>query len=81
MTKRMQVLFADDEYREIQAAAERQRMTVAEWVRQSLRKARYEQARDVDFKLRAIAEAVRHEYPTADIDVMLEEIDAGRGLE
>ena len=81
MTKRMQVLFADDEYREIQAAAQRQRMTVAEWVRQSLRKARHDQARDVDLKLRAIAEAVRYEYPTADIDVMLEEIDAGRGLE
>lgn len=81
MTKRMQVLFADDEYEEIQAAAQRQRMTVAEWVRQSLRKARYDQARDVDLKLRTIAEAVRYEYPTADIDVMLEEIDAGRGLE
>ena len=81
MTKRMQVLFADDEYQEIQAAAQRQRMTVAEWVRQALRKARRDQARDVDLKLRAIAEAVRHEYPTADIDVMLEEIDAGRGLE
>ena len=81
MTKRMQVLFADDEYEEIQAAAQRQRMTVAEWVRQSLRKARYDQARDVDLKLRAIAEAVRYEYPTADIDVMLEEIDTGRGLE
>ncbi|MDE2925152.1 MAG: antitoxin [Acidobacteriota bacterium] len=77
----MQVLFADDEYEEIQAAAQRQRMTVAEWVRQSLRKARYDQARDVDLKLRAIAEAARYEHPTADIDVMLEEIDAGRGLE
>ena len=81
MTKRMQVLFADDEYEEIQAAAKRQRMTVAEWVRQSLRKARYDQARDVELKLRAIAEAVRYESPTADIDVMLEEIEAGRGLE
>ena len=81
MTKRMQVLFADDEYREIQAAAERRRMTVAEWVRQSLRKARSDQSRDVGIKLRAVAEAARNEFPTADIDVMLEEIETGRGLE
>lgn len=81
MTKRMQVLFADEEYREIQATAERARMTVAEWVRQELRKSRREQARMVETKLRAVAEAARNEFPTADIDVMLGEIDAGRGIE
>ena len=56
-------------------------MTVAEWVRQELRKSRREQARMVETKLRAVAEAARNEFPTADIDVMLGEIDAGRGIE
>ena len=34
----------------------------------------------VEAKLRAIAEAARHEHPTADIEVMLREIEAGRRL-
>ena len=34
----------------------------------------------VEAKLRAIAEAARHEFPTADIDVMLQEIEEGRRL-
>ena len=40
-------------------------MTIAEWVRQALR---------------AIAEASRHEYPTADIETTLGEIEAGQRL-
>ncbi len=31
-------------------------------------------------KLRAIADTARHQFPTADIEVMLAEIDAGRRL-
>ena len=31
-------------------------------------------------KLRAIAKAYRHQHPTADIEVMLAEIEAGRNL-
>ena len=40
MTQRLQVLLEDDEFAEIRRVAERQRMTVAEWVRQALRAAR-----------------------------------------
>ena len=32
-------------------------------------------------KLRAIADSARHQFPTADIEVMLAEIDAGRRLD
>ncbi len=77
-TKRLQVLLDEHEYIEIQYIARRQRMTVAEWVRQALRKAKDEHPRTIEAKLRAIAEASMHEHPTADIDVMLQEIDAGR---
>ena len=78
MTKRLQVLFAEDEYAAIQDAASRCRMTVAEWVRQSLREARNNSRHQPEAKLRAIAVASQHSFPTADIDDMLAEIRAGR---
>ncbi len=80
MAKRLQVLFDDEEYREIQSIARGQRMTVAEWVRQVLRRARNDRPDAVETKLRAIAKAYRHKHPTADIDVMLSEIEVGRNL-
>ena len=80
MSKRLQVLLDDEEYRELQASARRSRMTVAEWVRQALRRARHDHPATVEAKLAAVAEAARHEFPTADIDVMLREIEEGRML-
>ena len=78
MSKRLQVLFDEEEYREIQASARRSRVTVAEWVRQTLRQARHDHPATVEAKLAAVAEAASHELPTADIDVMLREIEAGQ---
>ena len=80
MSKRLQVLLDPEEYREIQAIAGRQRMTVAEWVRQALRKARSDSRQPIEAKLRAVAEASRYQFPTADIEVMLREIEAGQRL-
>ena len=40
MSKRLQVLLDEPEWREIQKAARAERKTVAEWVRQALRTAR-----------------------------------------
>jgi len=74
MSKRLQILLDDEEYRAIQGAARRQGVTVAEWVRQALRQAQCTHRRTVDAKLRAIAEASRHQFPTADIEDMLREI-------
>ncbi len=34
----------------------------------------------IERKLRAIREAAKHEFPTADIEDMLREIDAGQGI-
>ena len=76
MSKRLQVLFDEEEYREIQASARRSRVTVAEWVRQTLRQARHDHPATVEAKLAAVAAS--HEFPTADIDVMLREIEAGQ---
>lgn len=77
MSKRLQVLFDDDEYRDIQLTARESGMTVAEWVRQTLRKDRLGRHRAVETKLKAVADAARHQFPTADIDVMLREIEGG----
>ena len=53
-------------------------MSIAEWIRQTLRKTLDDQQRTVDAKLEAIAEASSHRFPTADIDHMLREIEAGQ---
>lgn len=80
MAKRLQVLLDEEEYLEIQGVARRQRVTVAEWVRQALLKARGDHPGTVDAKLRAIADASGHQFPTDDIETMLREIEAGRSL-
>ncbi len=76
MTTRLQVLLPDDEIAEIRRVAKRHRLTVAEWVRQALRQARRDESViDPRRKLAAVREAVRGDYPTADIQQMLTEIE------
>ncbi len=78
MSQRLQVLLAEAEFAEIRRAARRNRMTVAEWVRQALRRARQaEPAGSPRAKLSVVREASRGEYPTADLPRMLEEIERG----
>lgn len=78
MSKRLQVLIEESEYREIARLARARRTTVAAWVREAIQKARASQpSRKTADKLRAIRAAARHEFPTADIDQMLAEIEAG----
>ena len=80
MAKRLQVIIQDPEYRDIQRAARLRRMSIAEWVRQALVQARRtEPRREVASKLEVIRAAARMDYPTADIDRMLEEIERGYG--
>lgn len=78
MAKRLQVILQDPEYRDVQRAARSRHMSIAEWVRQALAVARrQEPLGNVSQKLEAIRAAARHSYPTADIDTMLSEIEAG----
>jgi len=78
MSKRLQVLVRDPDYREIQRAARSRHMTVAEWVRRALDVAcRREPIGDPRKKLEAIRSAARHEFPSGDIADMLEEIERG----
>lgn len=78
MSKRLQVLLDEGEMREIRKIARRKKMTVAEWVRQALRAARQEEpTSDHGRKLEVIRAAASHDFPTAEIDQMLSEIERG----
>jgi hypothetical protein len=78
MTKRLQVLFDDEELRDLQRIARQHRMTTAEWVRRSLRAARDAEAGpDVGQKLAAVRAAAAFAFPTADIETMLAETERG----
>ncbi|OGK82577.1 MAG: antitoxin [Candidatus Rokubacteria bacterium GWC2_70_16] len=76
MSKRLQVLLEEREFREIQRIARGQHMTVAEWVRQALRAARRrEPLGDAGKKLEVVRAAARHAFPTGEISQMLTEIE------
>lgn len=80
MSKRLQVLLDEAEFRDLREVARRQGVPVSEWVRRTLREARRRESEgDLDSKLAAVRAAVRHELPTADIDEMLAEIERGYG--
>jgi hypothetical protein len=72
MSKRLQVILKDPEYREIQRVARSRNMSIAEWVRQALDLARRgEPTGSMGKKLEAIRRAAQCEYPSGDIDRML----------
>jgi hypothetical protein len=78
MSKRLQVLLDEAELREIRRLARQRRTTVAAWVREAIRAAREAQpSRGAEDKLRAIRSAARHEFPVADVDQLLAEIERG----
>jgi len=78
MTKRLQVILQDPDYRDIQRMARSRHMSIAEWVRQALDLARRrEPVHDTAKKLAVVRAAVQHNGQTADIQVMLAEIERG----
>ena len=78
MRKRLQVLLPDQEMAEIQQVAKHENLAVGEWVRRTLREARANRpVIDAESKLKAVRQAVKYSFPTADIDRMLKEIERG----
>ena len=74
------MLFDDEELHEIQEFARRHHMTLAEWVRQTLRETLRRQPRQSAAKKRqAVRRDMEHEFPTADIDEMIAQIEQGYG--
>jgi hypothetical protein len=78
MTKRLQVLFEDEELAEIQALARQRRQTTAAWVRDALRAARLSsEYPPPEAKLRAVREAAAYAFPVGSIEEMRAEIERG----
>jgi len=78
MSKRLQVILKDPEYREIQRMAGARHMSIAEWVRQALALARRREPHiETGKKLASIRASARHAYPAAEIEQMLSEIERG----
>lgn len=80
MSTRLQVVLDEAELGELRAAARERGVTLSQWVRDELRRARSRQSSgNLDAKLAAVREAAAHSFPTAEIDAMLGEIERGRG--
>jgi len=78
MSKRLQVLLEESEFREIQRLAKGKRMTVAEWVRQVLRAARQREPQgDLGRKVEVVRTASLHSFPTGEIAQINREIEQG----
>jgi hypothetical protein len=71
------VILDDDEMKAIAAIARKRNMTVSGWVRTTLREARSRHPQVAgDRKILAVRAAVRHSFPTSDMDGMLAEIES-----
>jgi hypothetical protein len=78
VSKRLQVLLSDEEMKDIQRLARRERLTIGEWVRRTLREAQASKPlSDPETKLKAIRRAAKYSFPTAGIEQMLSEIERG----
>ncbi len=78
MSTRLQVVVSEQELRTFQRAARRDGLTLSEWVRRTLREAHGRQATGApDRKLAAVRTAVGHDFPTADIEIILGDIERG----
>ena len=78
MSTRLQVVLNEAELNEYRRLAARDGLTLSEWVRQKLRRAgRDEPPGNIERKLATLRAAARHNFPTADIDQMLREINSG----
>ncbi len=78
MAHRIEVQFDDAEFAVIRRAAERQRVSVSALVRAAVRTCVHPDVREAQAdRLSVIERAVAHSYPTADIEQMLRETEAG----
>jgi hypothetical protein len=78
MSQSLKVLLEDSEIQEIEEIARRMGMTVDQWARWVLLESRRLHPDPVvDAKLQAVRSAIRHKFPTGDIDQILREIEQG----
>ncbi len=81
MSKRLQVIMPDDEYRAVEDVAKRQGRPVSRVVRDSLRRTVAEELQaPPEERIAAVLRYARFAGPTGDIDQLLSEIERGRAL-
>jgi hypothetical protein len=68
MSRRLQLIMKDKEIERLRACAARDGLTLSEWARRALEKAR------------ALEQALKCGHPTGDIEEVLADIERGRGL-
>ncbi|MBI4924858.1 MAG: antitoxin [Bdellovibrio sp.] len=80
MSKRLQILLPEEEYKEIQTISRLDKKTIAEWVRQSIRSSIKERVpEESEKKIARILSFAKYSGPTGDIQSLLKEIEKGRG--
>lgn len=81
MSKRLQVILTDDEYRAVARLARKRAQPVAEVVRDSLRHTVAAAAEPApEDRIAAVLRFARFAGPTGEIDELLAQIEDGRGL-
>ncbi len=81
MSKRLQVILPDNEYRALAEEASRRHEPVAQIVRESLRRTLAEvKEPTADQRIAAVLRFARFAGPTGDIDQLLDEIERGQRL-
>ncbi|MBI4820418.1 MAG: hypothetical protein HY791_29395 [Deltaproteobacteria bacterium] len=81
MSRRLQVVMTDTEYRAAARAAKRRGTPLSELVRKGLRRNVAEETEpSAEERLAAILRFARFSGPTGDIDQLLREIETGRDL-
>jgi hypothetical protein len=81
MSKRLQVVVSDADYRDVTRLAKKRAVPVAEVVRQSLRRTVEEAAeRSPEERIANVLRFARFSGPTGDLGSMLEDIEKGRDL-
>lgn len=81
MSMRLQIIVDEDEAERYRKAARREELSLSQWVRNALRKElRSQRGPSPEQKVAALDKALQKGHPTRDIDQMISEIEAGRGL-
>lgn len=81
MSKRLQIVVEDEELERLRKAAVREGLTLSEWARRVLERARRSQKGPTPAqKIAAIERALTCGHPTADVEEMLAQIEKGRDL-
>ena len=79
MSKRLQILLPESEYKDVRRVSRHLNRTVADWVSEGIR-ARLvaENPEPPENRIARVMAFAKHSAPTCDIDQMLAEIESGR---